>query len=170
MKICFLNGNMARPGGTERMTQLLANGLQESGHCIHVLSVNDLGKQPFYKLNVEIQYESLIKKKGIKYLSQLLLVLRLACYIRANDIDVLIVVDTALALFALPVKLFSPKIKQIYWDHFSAESNADNKHMKTFRKNALRFADGYVTLTEDDAKRLSLLHEKHCGCSLQIQI
>ncbi len=39
-KICFLNGNMSRAGGTERVTSMIANELvKDSAYEIHVLSV-----------------------------------------------------------------------------------------------------------------------------------
>ena len=55
MNICFLEGDMSRRGGTERMTALLSNALCQN-HNVWVISLRMHGESVFFSLNEKIQH------------------------------------------------------------------------------------------------------------------
>ena len=60
-KICFLNGNMSRTGGTERVTSMIANELaKDSAYEIHVLSVTNQTMTSFFELNSSVYQDNLL--------------------------------------------------------------------------------------------------------------
>ena len=56
MRICFLEGDMSRAGGTERMTAWLANGLVGK-YEVSVVSLAQQGEL-FYTLNAGVDYRT----------------------------------------------------------------------------------------------------------------
>ena len=60
MNICIFNGDMSRGGGTERITQILANGLSEQAqYIIYVLNLNNESGKCFYPLNEKCSFCSI---------------------------------------------------------------------------------------------------------------
>ena len=55
-------GNLSNPGGTERVTTLIANELAEKNPNISILSLTD-GKNPFFYLNADVKTYSLYPMK-----------------------------------------------------------------------------------------------------------
>lgn len=156
LHICFFSGGMNRGGGTERMTQLLANALSErSGWKVSVLSKSDKGEPPFYPLSETVSYAVLNNGPyhGVRTIIKEVFLLRR--FVRERQVDILVDVDVALGLFSLPLKVLVPRMKQVFWEHFSVGYDADNPRMGKLRRLALRYGDAYVTLTEQDACELS---------------
>ena len=81
---------------------------------------------------------------------------------RRNKIDVLINVDVALGVFSLPQKILCPKVRQIFWEHFSVHYNGNNPRMSKLRRLALKHGDAYVALTPQDAQVLRAENETCC--------
>ena len=66
MNICIFNGDMSRGGGTERITQILANGLSEQAqYIIYVLNLNNESGKCFYPLNENVHFV-VLNSVGIK--------------------------------------------------------------------------------------------------------
>lgn len=156
LHICFFSGGMNRGGGTERMTQLLANALSErSGWKVSVLSKSDKGEPPFYPLSETVSYAVLNNGPyhGVRTIIKEVFLLRR--FVRERQVDILIDVDVALGLFSLPLKVLVPRMKQVFWEHFSVRYDTGNPRMEKLRRAALRCGDAYVTLTGQDAAELS---------------
>ena len=63
--ICIFNGDMSRGGGTERITQILANGLiNRSNYNIFVLNLNNSKNISYFPLDDQISFITL-KENGI---------------------------------------------------------------------------------------------------------
>ena len=61
-KICFLNGDMSRTGGTERVTAMIANELSKnSQYEIHVLSVTNEQMISFFELDSPVYHTSVLR-------------------------------------------------------------------------------------------------------------
>ncbi len=145
------------------MTQLLANCLsQEEGYKVFVLSKSDNHKAPFYILDSKVDYFTLDNTPyhgAVTVLRDIYLLYR---FIKKNKIDILVNVDVALGLFSIPLKLFLPRLKQIFWEHFCVHYNANNSRMASLRRLALKFGDAYITLTPQDAKFLKENYKPNC--------
>lgn len=156
LHICFFAGGMYQGGGTERMTQLLANALSERSEWkVSVLSKSDKGEPPFYPLSEAVSYAVLNNGPYHGWRTLLREIVLLRRFVRERQVDILIDVDVALGLFSLPLKVLVPRMKQVFWEHFSVGYDADNPRMGKLRRLALRYGDAYVTLTEQDACELS---------------
>lgn len=162
-RICLFVGSMGLGGGTEHMTQVLANALARKSNCVYVLSKKDKTENPFYDLDSNIKYDVLDNDKysGVKSIFKDILLLNR--YVKKNKIEILINADVALALFSLPLAILSPKVKLVFWDHFNVSYDVANKRMSKYRQLALNYGDLYVTLTPQDANDLQWLGNKHCA-------
>lgn len=163
MNICFFAGAMNNGGGTEHMTQLVANALAEQKkYKVYILSKSDKGEKPFYPISDYVEYQVLDNApyKGVGTLLKDIFLLKK--YIRLNKIDILINVDVLLGIFTLPLKILCPNLKQIFWEHFSVHYNNNNKRMNWIRNLALKIGNAYVTLTKEDAIELDKRVRKHC--------
>lgn len=155
MNICFFAGNMGDMGGTEKMTQLLANKLcEQDDNNIFVLSKSNLKINPSFALSSKINYSNLDNGRYIKIYSLIKDVFLLSKFVKKNNIDVLVNVDVSLGMFSLPLKILRPKLKQVFWEHFCVLYNINNKFTDRLRKLALKLADAYVVLTPDDKAEL----------------
>lgn len=161
-RICFFVGCMSQGGGTEHMTQLVANMLAKQKYEIFVLSKKDKEGTPFYPLNDNIRYDVLNNKpyRGPKSILEDILILR--NYLKYNRIDILVCADVALGLFAIPASLCMHRMKLIFWDHFNVNYDVENKRMHHLRKAALRFGDYYITLTPEDKEDIQKNNKKCC--------
>ena len=63
MKICFLEGDLSRTGGTERMTAWLANSLCDA-HQVHILSLQLRDGGVFFPLKDAVTHQVLPKASG----------------------------------------------------------------------------------------------------------
>lgn len=154
-RICIFAGNMNNGGGTEHMTQLLANELAlDEKYEVYILSKSGKGESTFYPLNPRIKYHVLNTKKYRKGVSLIKDVWLLRKYIKANKIDILINVDVSLAIVSLPLEVICPSLKQVFWEHFCVRYDSGNTRMDFLRKNALRFGEAYVVLTPEDVIEL----------------
>lgn len=161
-KICFFSGGMNRGGGTEHMTQLLANELVNRGFDVYVLSKSDKNEPLFYLLDEKIHYSALDNNKYRGIMSLMKDILLLCNFIRKNKIDILINVDVSLGAFSIPLRLLCPALKQVFWEHFHVGYDVENKRMDLLRKKALIYGDCYVTLTEQDADDVKNNYSSKC--------
>lgn len=146
--ICFLIGNLDNSGGTERVTSIVANELVIHGYNISILNLNN-GTEPFFKLNSNIQIQSLFSKKVSFRKNFPTAVLKIRKFVKQYKIDTLIVVDSISCIFTVPA-LYGLNIKHICWEHFNFNNNNGIKSRDTARKLAARYCDVIVTLTKRD--------------------
>lgn len=156
-KICFFVGNLNQAGGTERVSLVIASELQARGYQIHMLSLQ-CGDNPFFELADGIQVSQLFTTAGRGSLRLPLAILKLRRYLQQHQIDILIDVESMLALYALPAVL-GLNIRHICWEHFNYSVDLGKASRRLARKLAARFADDVVTLTERD-KQLWLANTK----------
>ena len=144
MKVCIFNGNMSRGGGTERITQILANALvQETDYSVYVLScINESGVS-YYPLDEKVQMHTLPNGS----LPSKILALRR--FLRRDRIDVIINVDVMLGMYSLPAA-FGTKTKVIAWEMFNISNDIGSKHTKTVRKLSLKHCAYYINQTKGD--------------------
>lgn len=147
---------MTNGGGTEHMTQLVANALcQREDYRVFVLSKSANRPIPYYNLDSRITFDVLDQKPYRGAVSLLKDILLLKKYISRNDIHILVNVDVSLGTFSLPMKILRPRLKQVFWEHFCVHYSVGNKRMDSMRRQALKWGDMYVTLTPEDAEILN---------------
>ncbi|MDX7645553.1 glycosyltransferase family 4 protein [Aeromonas caviae] len=147
-RICFFIGNLNNAGGTERVSSVIASELQHRGYQIHILSLQ-CGKKPFFELADGIHISQLFTKAGRGMLRLPITIMRLRRYLRQQQIDILIDVESMLALYALPA-VVGLNVRHICWEHFNYHVDLGKASRRLARKLAARFADDVITLTERD--------------------
>lgn len=147
-RICFFIGDLNNSGGTERVSSVITSELQRRGYQIHMLSLQCGGK-PFFELADGIQVDHLFSTAGRGMLRLPLAIFRLRRYLQQHQIDILIGVESMLALYILPA-VIGLKVRHICWEHFNYNVYLGKASRRLARKLAARFADDVVTLTERD--------------------
>ncbi|WP_269915186.1 glycosyltransferase family 4 protein [Acinetobacter sp. HY1485] len=148
MNICFLVGNLNLAGGTERTTILLANALSQH-HEIFTLNIQQ-GETPFFTLQPNIKNAYLFDHPVSMKRYAISTILKIRAFIKAHQIDCLIVVDSISCVFTVPA-LMGLNVKHICWEHFNFDINLGTRLRDWGRKLASRYCDAVVTLTEHDA-------------------
>lgn len=146
--ICFFIGNLNFSGGTERVSTIIANELAKKGYKILFLSLYE-GTKPYFFLNEKISTAGLFLEKisfSNKYFS---IIHRLRQFIREQNIDTVISVDSMLCLFSTPAIRFL-NVKHICWEHFNFTADLGEKTRRYARLLAAIFCDYIITLTETD--------------------
>lgn len=146
--ICFLIGDINHSGGTERVTTLIANTLDENRHKIFLLSLSN-GNNPFFELNKNINVQSLFEEKVSMKKHFLQCVKKIRDFLIKNKIETLIVVDSISCVFTVPACI-GLKVNHICWEHFNLKVNLGSSSRTLGRWMAARWCDKIVTLTERD--------------------
>lgn len=147
-RICFFIGDLNNSGGTERVSSVIASELQRRGYQIHMLSLQ-CGDKPFFELADGIHVSQLFTTMGRGMLRLPHAIVKLRRYLQQHQIDILIDVESMLALYALPAVL-GLNVRHICWEHFNYNVDLGKASRRLARKLAARFADDVVTLTERD--------------------
>lgn len=150
--ICFLNGDMSRSGGTERVTSIIANELSKKIELfnVHVLSTVNESGESFFELDNSIIQNRILSNSNLDFKREYFNVNKgIRKYIRKNKIDILIDVDVISGLFSIPATRFT-KTKLISWEHFHFYEENGSKLRALSRKLAGKFSDYIITLTEKD--------------------
>ena len=147
--IAFLIGSLSNAAGTERITSNLANLLNRNGYSITIISLCS-SQRSYFPLDERIKTFSLLRSEKYASLKSPYIIYRLYKLIKSNDIEIIINVDTILALFTLPLKLLIPELKVISWEHFNYNVTLGVKRRKWARILSKKYADAIVTLTETD--------------------
>lgn len=146
MRICFLEGDMSRSGGTERMTAWLANALCGE-HQVSVLSLRLGGGEVFFPLKKTVAHQVLpgfSGKTGI--LKQICWIHH---YLKENHIDRVINVDVGMGFYGILAAKGTPA-KTITWEHGNFYNNWGSRLFPYFRRYAARHSDAFVVLTKRD--------------------
>lgn len=145
MNICIFNGDMSRGGGTERITQILANGLGEkTEYRVFVLNLNNESGKCYYPLNENIQFK-ILHAEGI-----INKVFELRKFLKEESIDILIDVDVMLGIYSFPATFLYRKPQIVSWEMFNIRNDIGSKHTKMIRKICLKKSAYYVTQTKGD--------------------
>ncbi len=147
-RICFFIGDLNNSGGTERVSSVIASELQRRGYQIHMLSLQ-CGDNPFFELAEGIEVNQLFTTPGRGMLRLPQAIVKLRRYLQQHQIDILIDVESMLALYTLPA-VMGLKVRHICWEHFNYKVDLGKASRRLARKLAARFADDVVTLTERD--------------------
>ncbi|MGM9652769.1 MAG: glycosyltransferase family 4 protein [Eubacteriales bacterium] len=146
MNICFLEGDMSRKGGTERMTAFLANALC-AGHQVWVISLRLHGGEVFFELDPRVRHVTLraaAGKAGIP--AQISEIHR---FLRHNRMDRVINVDVGMGFYGI-LAAVGTKAKVITWEHGNYFNNWGSRVFPHLRRFAARHSDAMVVLTEQD--------------------
>lgn len=173
-QICFYLGDMSQIGGTERSAQLLANEMaKDTNYDIYFISkYSSKGDEPYFALDKRIKYQTLYrqKEKRKSVFSFIKRVRMLKQFVKKHHIEVLINVETTIGIDTLLLEFICPKLKQIFWDHFSTELNYADRWEKLLgrtRKLAVKYGEAYVTLTSEDADNIKRIRtNKSCIVSI----
>lgn len=142
MNILFLEGDMSRTGGTERMTAWLSTELSEK-YNIHIISLKFENDKIFFPLSDTITHTTL---KNGNLLNQ---IFQIRGYIKQHKIDTVINVDTGMGIYGILASALT-KTKVITWEHSNFYNNWNSKIFPHLRKFAAKFSDKIVVLTEKD--------------------
>ena len=147
--VCFLIGNLNNSGGTERVTSLIANKLcEDNRYNIFILSLWE-GQKPFFSLNTNIKTYSLYNIKPSFKRQLFPTIKKIRNFVKDNQIDVLIDVDSILCVFTVPA-LIGLSTKHICWEHFNFKTNLGLRYRDLGRFLATKFCDYIVVLTKKD--------------------
>ena len=146
MRICFLEGDMSRTGGTERMTAWLANQLCGE-HQVSILSLRLGGGEVFFALNEAVEHQVLPAfsgKTGI--LKQIRWIHN---YIKENHIDRVINVDMGMGFYGI-LATKGTSARTVTWEHGNFYNNWGSRLFPYMRSFAARHSDAVVVLTNRD--------------------
>lgn len=146
MKLCFLEGDMSRRGGTERMTALLANALAAHGE-VWVIGLSQAEDAVFFPLSETVQYRVLAEARGKRgILRQIREIHR---FIKAERIDRVINVDVGMGFYGV-LAARGTGAKVITWEHGNFFNNWGSRTFPYLRRFAARHSDAVVVLTRQD--------------------
>lgn len=138
MKIIFLEGDMSRAGGTERMTAFLANALC-SEHKVYIFSLHGCGES-FFELEPQVTHIRLPEKHQRKAIHR---------FLQKELIDIAVNVDTGMSIFGIP-SAWGTKTKVITWEHSNYFNNWGSRWFPYIRRFAARHSDAMLVLTAQD--------------------
>ena len=146
MRICFLEGDMSRSGGTERMTAWLASALCRD-HTVSILSLR-LGKEKvFFPLDGEVDHRVLPGFSG--KLGIIRQIRWIHSYLRENRVDWVINVDMGMGFYGI-LAAKGTHAKTVTWEHGNFYNNWGSRLFPYMRRYAVRRSDAVVVLTERD--------------------
>lgn len=150
-KICFFSGDITRSGGTERVTVEVANGLSKLNdkYSIYILSLFNTNSTTFFKITNNVEQHCLFNNSVNYKKNYIKIVLNIRKFLKENEIDIFVDVDSILDIFSVPATRFM-KTKLVSWEHFNFYENLGVKFRDIGRKLASKYADHILTITEED--------------------
>jgi len=142
MNILFLEGDMSRHGGTERMTAFLANRLA-TRHAVTVISFHFCDTNIFFPLDKNVEHLTLSARNlfcKIREISHI---------VKEKEVDVVINVDTGMGYIGI-LAAFGTNARVITWEHSNFYNNWDSRIFPYMRQFAARYSHAMVVLTERD--------------------
>ena len=158
MRICFLEGDMSRPGGTERMTAWLANALSNDAE-VSVLSLRQASNEVFFPLEDAVRYTVMPQQNGKLHIwKQIRWIHR---YLLENQIDWVINVDMGMGFYGI-LAARGTGARVISWEHGNYFNNWGSRIFPYLRRFAAQHSDAVVLLTQRDRENY-LQHIPHCA-------
>lgn len=158
MRICFLEGDMSRPGGTERMTAWLANALSE-GAQVSVVSLRQASDTLFFPLEETVQYTVVPEYGGkLRIWKQIGWIRR---YILANNIDWVVNVDMGMGFYGI-LAARNTGARVITWEHGNYFNNWGSRLFPCLRRFAAKRSHAVVVLTQRDRENY-IRHIPRCA-------
>ena len=148
MRICFLEGDMSRTGGTERMTAWLANALCAEQE-IHVLSLRMGGREVFFPLDSRVKHRVLPVFSGKAGIAKQICWIHQ--YIKENRIDRVINVDMGMGFYGI-LAAKGTNARTVTWEHGNFYNNWGSRLFPHMRRFAARHSSAVVLLTNRDAE------------------
>jgi len=148
--ICFLTGTLNAMAGAERMTAVIANGLADLGHTVSILSLWD--QASCFPLHPNVHHDALFEHRPSFKRAYFATVAGIRHYCREHKVDVLVQVDTMLALFTLPATM-GLGVEHIAWEHCHFDEDLGKPARRIARRLAGHFCKDVVVLTERDRRR-----------------
>ncbi len=147
MRICFLEGDMSRKGGTERMTALLANALSET-HEVLVISRSMQGMHPGFELLPSVAHRALKPGRGkLAIPAQIREIRRI---LKEERIERVINVDTGMGIYGIFAAKGLKRCRVVTWEHANYYNNWNSRFFPALRRVAACCSDAFVVLTERD--------------------
>lgn len=150
--ILFFSGDITRPGGTERVSTIIANALAKTGRFrVSFVSIVEQQPVPHFPIPAEIERFTLTNRTamvppGPGYLP---LVPALRRFLRRRKPDVIIDIDIVLDVLSIPASAGLP-VKVVAWEHFHYLFEQESLYRRLIARFSARFADYMVTLTPQD--------------------
>ena len=157
MRICFLEGDMSRTGGTERMAAWLANALSRD-HQVHILSLRLAKGSVFYPLEPGVAHGTVPTFPG--KLGIFKQIRWIGHYLKEHQIDRVINVDMGMGFYGI----FAAKrtsAKTVTWEHGNFFNNWGSRLFPYMRKFAALHSDAVVVLTRRDQENYRT-HIRRC--------
>lgn len=150
-RICFLQGDMSRSGGTERVTSIIANELSKKDNFdIHIISIENKTNRSFFTLERGVKHSTILDTENRFKLEKYVEIIKvLRKYVKENNIDILVDVDVICNIFSIPATI-GTKTKLLSWEHFNICNNNGSKIRDISRKLSTIFSNYIITLTEKD--------------------
>jgi glycosyltransferase involved in cell wall biosynthesis len=158
--VCFLTGTLNAFAGAERMTAVIANALAERGYRVHILSLWD--RASVFPLHADVQHHALFEHRPSFKTAYLSTVLGIRRFVREHGIDVLIEVDTMLALFTVPATV-RINVRRIAWEHCHFDEDLGRRARRVARRLAARTDEAVVVLTQRDKDRWMTALRPRCA-------
>ena len=146
MRICLLEGDMSRSGGTERMTAWLANQLCRE-HSVFILSLRMEKSDVFFPLDDTVIHEVLPPFPGKLGIANQIRWLH--TYIKTHSIDWVINVDMGMGFYGI-LAAKGTHAKTVTWEHGNYFTNCGSGLFPDLLRYAARHSDAVVVLTQRD--------------------
>lgn len=159
----FLITDFNGKGGTERVTAMVADGLEKHGYGVYIISCKN-GMTPCYLKNEKINILSLCgEQTNNKAIRKWKSFTQLKRYVMQYHIDVMVAVDVPLYAYLYPLQLEN-RCKCIAWEHFNFYA-ASGWFQKSIRKFAAQKADELVVLGQHDLEN----YKQNIGKNIKAQ-
>lgn len=159
-KICFLIQQYNNSGGTERVLSQIANGLNERGYSISIISTVN-GTKPHFKTNADIslyeifasdrnkpmrKHTNLVAKLCHNIVYTVQIKKKLDNMIKMIAPDIIVAVDI---LLYYHIVSWHKKIKTVAWEHYCLTERT-SRMLKFSRNLAVKYANKIVVLSKGD--------------------
>lgn len=158
MKICLLEGDMSRTGGTERMAAWLANTMCRH-HEVHILSLRLAKGKVFFPLDPGVIHETVPSFPG--KLGILRQIRWISGYLRQHQLQRVINVDMGMGFYGI-LAAKGTGARVITWEHGNFYNNWGSRLFPHLRRYAAKHSDTVVVLTQKDKKNYE---ENIKGCA-----
>ncbi len=154
MNILFLEGDMSRRGGTERMTAWLSAVLARR-HRVFILSLRNQNGDVFFPLDGAVSHTVLTAGNTFGKIREI------HRFIQKNGIQAVINVDTGMGYIGI-LAAHGTGAKVITWEHANFHNNWNSRLFPHLRRFAAQRSDAMVVLTEQDRENYTN-HIRRCA-------